>query len=106
MASSVSQTTRPDRLGPWALIGHLSEYQQLLAVLDTRPGLVVLAADPLSGASGVVRLTLEELSTPSIYVDARGSLDEMDLGMAIGDAAVAAFRPEAAAWWAGTAPPS
>ena len=70
MASSVSQTTRPDRLGPWALIGHLSEYQQLLAVLDTRPGIVVLAADPLSGASGVVRLTLEELNTPTIYVDA------------------------------------
>jgi hypothetical protein len=37
------------------LIGHLSEYQRLLTVLDAQPGTVVVAADPLSGASVVVR---------------------------------------------------
>lgn len=99
-------TPHPSPEASRALIGHLSEYQRLLTVLDAQPGLVVLAADPLSGASAVVRLVLEELASPTVYVDARGALDEMDLGMAIADAAVDALRPEASAWWAGTAPPS
>jgi hypothetical protein len=86
-----------------ALIGHLSEYGRLLSVLDSDPGLLVLAADPLSGASEIVRLALEELVMRTVYVDARGALDERDLAMAIADAAVPALRPEAGAWWAGSA---
>ena len=99
-------TPDPQRDASRVLLGHLSEYQRLLTVLDAQPGLVVLAADPLSGASAVVRLVLDELAAATVYVDARGALDEMDLGMAIGDAAVGALRPEASAWWSGTAPPS
>jgi hypothetical protein len=89
-----------------AILGHLSEYQRLVTVLGTQPGLVVLAADPLSGASALVRLVLKQLDSPVVYVDARGALDEIDLGMAIADAAVAALNPQASAWWAGSAPPS
>ncbi|MCP9491979.1 MAG: hypothetical protein MSC31_19200 [Solirubrobacteraceae bacterium MAG38_C4-C5] len=87
-----------------ALIGHLSEYNRLLAVLEAQPGVVVLAADPFSGTTGIVRQLLPELATPAVYADARGILDELDLAMAIADAAVTTLRPAAAAWWTGAAP--
>jgi len=96
---------RTSRDASRALIGHASEYQRLVTVLDAQPGVLVLAADPLSGASAVVRLALGKLGTPAVYVDARAASDEMDLAMAVADAAVGALRPPASAWWAGTAPP-
>src|SRR2546421_6518039 len=98
------ETPAPPAIAARALIGHLSEYQRLLAVLDAQPGTVVVAADPLSGASAVVRSALEELGAASVYVDARGALDDTDLAMAIADAAVGVFRPEASAWWTGSSP--
>src|SRR3954451_9439625 len=96
-----SKTQAPPAVPARTLIGHLSEYQRLLTVLDAQPGTAVVAAEPLSGASAVVRSALEELSAPCVYVDARGALDDTDLAMAIADAAVGVFRPEASAWWTG-----
>lgn len=87
-----------------ALIGHFSEYDRLLAVLEAQPGLVVLAADPFSGATGIVRQLLPGLAAPTVYADARGVLDELDLGMAVAGAAVATLQPAATAWWTGAAP--
>ena len=87
-----------------AVIGHLSEFERLRALLDALPGIVVLAADPLSGASGVVRAALAVSPHPAVYADARGAQDATDLAICIADAAIAALRPEANGWWRGTAP--
>lgn len=103
MASEPRPTRSDD--GPRALIGRLGEYDRLLRVLDTQPGLLAVAADPLSGTTGVIRAVLPELEAASIYVDTRGLLDETYLAMAIADATVTALRPGARAWWMGTSAP-
>lgn len=87
-----------------SLIGHLSEYQMLLDTLDQQPGLHALIADPFSGTSHMLRAAVAALSYPGLYIDARPLADELDLAMAIGDAAVHVLRPGAAAWWDGVAP--
>lgn len=87
------------------LIGHLSEYQSLLVELDEQPGLHPLIADPFSGTTEVLRTALIEISYPSLYVDARSLVNELDLAMAIGDSAIRTLQPAAEAWWTGIAPP-
>jgi hypothetical protein len=83
------------------LLGRLSEHRELQGQLVERPGLLVVEADPLSGTSGVVKHAVAELSYPSVYVDARGAGDAMDLAMLIADSTVKALQPKAAAWWLG-----
>ena len=95
-------TITPPRL----LIGRLAEYQELLGVLDSRQGLTVIAADPWSGTSAVVRSAIEEISWPCVLVDARSCTDELDLAMAIADATVATLAPQASGWWQRLAPPA
>jgi len=86
------------------LLGRVSEHRELLGQLVERPGLLVLEADPLSGTSGVVKHALAELGYPSVYVDARGAGDAMDLAMVLADKTVQTLRPKAAAWWLGDVP--
>lgn len=95
-------TPTPSRL----LIGRLAEYQELLTVLDSRQGLTILAADPWSGMSAVLRSAIEALAWPCILVDARSCTDELDLAMAIADATVTTLAPEAAGWWQRLSPPA
>ncbi len=88
------------------LIGRLAEYEELLGVLDTHQGLTVISADPWSGTSALLQSAVEELQASCVLVDARRCADELDLAMAIADAAVTALAPDAAGWWDGTAPPA
>lgn len=89
-----------------ALIGRLAEYRELLDLLTQRPGLTVIAADPLSGTTALVGSVIDELDGAHVVVDARSCADGLDLAMAVADAAVDRLAPEATAWWTGTAPPS
>lgn len=88
------------------LIGRLAEYQELLDTLGQRPGLTVIAADPLSGMSALLASVLEELHGSQVLADARSCADGLDLAMAVADAAVERLAPEAMAWWTRAAPPS
>jgi hypothetical protein len=88
------------------LTGRLAEYTELLEVLAERPGLTIVWGDPWSGTSALLAAAMDELDGARLIVDARGCADALDLGMLIADAAVAGFAPDAAAWWAGTAPPA
>ncbi len=89
-----------------ALVGRLAEYRELLDLLAQRPGLTVVAADPLSGTTALLGSVIEELDGARVIVDARRCGDGLDLAMAVADAAVEGLAPEATAWWTGTAPPS
>lgn len=100
--SDATTTPTPSRL----LIGRLAEYQELLSVLDSRQGLTIVAADPWSGTSAIVRSATEEIDWPCVLVDARSCTDELDLAMAIADATVTTLAPEAAGWWKRLAPPA
>jgi len=100
--SDASTTFTPERL----LIGRLAEYEELVGVLDSRQGLTIVAADPWSGTSAVVRSAIEEIAWPCVLVDARPCTDELDLAMAIADATVSSLAPEAAGWWQRLAPPA
>lgn len=88
------------------LTGRIAEYQELLDVLDQRPGLTVISSDPWSGTSALLAAAIDELHGTRVLVDARSCADSRDLAMAIADTAIATLAPEAAAWWAQTAPPS
>src|ERR1700691_6433580 len=88
------------------LTGRLAEYQELLDVLDQRPGLTVISSDPWSGTSALLAAAPDELSGTHILVDARSCSDNRDLAMAVADTAIAALAPEAAAWWTQAAPPA
>lgn len=89
-----------------ALTGHLAEYGELLDLLAERPGLVVVAADPLSGTSALLATATVALDGACVFCDARSCLDDVDLGMAIADSAVAKLMPEAEAWWMGEGAPA
>lgn len=89
-----------------ALTGHIAEYQELLDVLDQRPGLTVISGDPWSGTSALLVAAVERLHGTRVRVDARSCRDSRDLAMAIADTAVAQLAPDTAAWWEHAAPPS
>lgn len=88
------------------LTGHVAEWGQLLDVIAERHGLTVVVADPKSGTSALLSHALKQSDAAYAQVDARNCSDALDLAMSIGDAAVRALVPEAAAWWAGQASPS
>lgn len=92
------------------LTGHLADYGELLGLLAERPGLVVVAGDPLSGTSALleeVRSALEvEGGGTYLRTDARSCQDTLYLAMAIADLVVGALAPEAEAWWMGEAAPA
>lgn len=88
-----------------ALTGHLAEYGELAELEAERPGLLVVAGDPLSGTSALLTTMAESLEGACIYCDARTCLDVVDLAMAIADRAVSVLAPEAEAWWMGEAAP-
>lgn len=88
------------------LTGRIAEYQELLDVLDQRPGLTVISGDPWSGTSALLAAAIDELRGTRILVDARSCSDSRDLTMAIADTAIAVLAPEAAAWWTQAAPPA
>jgi hypothetical protein len=101
------ETTPTEAAGLAAVLtGRIAEYQELLGLLDARPGLTVVEADPWSGTSALLRAALQELDGDWVLVDARSAADALDLAMAIADAAVERLEPEAAAWWTGNAPPT
>lgn len=86
------------------LTGRIAEYQELLDVLDQRPGLTVISSDPWSGTSALLAAVTDELHGTRILVDARNCSDSRELAMAVADAAIAALAPEAVAWWTQGAP--
>jgi hypothetical protein len=88
------------------LTGRIAEYQELLDVLDQRPGLTVISSDPWSGTSALLAAAIDELHGTRVLVDARSCTDSHDLAMAIADTAIAQLAPDAAAWWAEAAPPA
>ncbi len=88
------------------LTGRIAEYQELLDVLDQRPGLTVIAGDPWSGTSALLAAAIDELHGTRVLVDARGCSDGRDLAMAIADTAIAQLAPDAAAWWSQASPPA
>jgi len=88
------------------LTGHLAEYGELLQLLAERPGLLVVAGDPLSGTSALLATATAALEGTYVNCDARSCLDSLDLAMAIGDAVVKTLAPDAEAWWMGLAPPA
>jgi hypothetical protein len=88
------------------LSGHVSEWGELLLLLEERRGLTVIVADPLSGTSALLAAALDSNTVPSVLVDARRCANSLDLAMAIADGAIAALAAEATAWWMGAAPPS
>lgn len=88
------------------LTGHVAEWGGILEVLSERHGFIVVVSDPLSGTSSLLAEALTENDQPHLLVDARRCVDELDLAMAIGDAAISALAPEASDWWLGAAPPA
>lgn len=88
------------------LTGHVTEWGELLGLLQERRGLTVIVADPLSGTSGLLAGALGQSERPSVHVDARRCATPLDLAMAIADSAIAALSPDANAWWMGAASPS
>jgi hypothetical protein len=86
------------------LTGRIAEYQELLDVLNQRPGLTVISGDPWSGTSALLSTAIDGLHGTRVLVDARSYSDGRDLAMAISDAAIAQLAPDAAAWWAQAAP--
>lgn len=88
------------------LTGRIAEYQELLDVLDQRPGLTVVSSDPWSGTSALLAAAIDELHGTRVLVDARSCTDSRDLAMVIADTAIAQLAPDAAAWWTEAAPPA
>lgn len=88
------------------LAGHVAEWRELVESVRAHVGLIVLAADPLSGTSRLLDAALRESDERHIHVDVRLCADTRDLATAIADAAVAAMAPEALAWWQGLGPPA
>lgn len=88
------------------LTAHLAEYGELLQLLAERPGLLVVAGDPLSGTSALLATASAEVEGTYVNCDSRSCRDSLDLAMAIGDAAVKALAPDAEAWWKGLGPPA
>lgn len=91
---------------PEVLTGRLTEYGELVEVLEERLGLVVVSADPLSGATDLLRTALEWVDDLHVSVDARACAGSMDLAMAIADAVVSKLIPGAASWWTSSKPAS
>jgi hypothetical protein len=87
------------------LTGHVAEWGQLLQTLDQRLGLTVIVADPRSGTSAMLESAMLE-SGGGFVVDARRCSNAVDLAQSIADEAVAAYQPDAGAWWASTEIPS
>lgn len=101
MTSSDVSSVSADRV----LVGRRAEYEELLLVMETGQGLIVVSADPWSGTSALLRAVNKETHTASVLVDARACQVQLDLAMAIADTAVAAFRPQSADWWRSENPP-
>jgi hypothetical protein len=91
-----------------ARIGHLPEYTDLRELLAEQPGLVVVAADPLSGTSALLATVQDDLAEEGDYLrcDARSCQDSLDLAMAIADSVVHSLAKDAEAWWMGEAAPA
>jgi hypothetical protein len=87
------------------LTGHVAEWGQLLQTLDQRLGLTVIVADPRSGTSAMLESAMLEAGG-GFVVDARRCSNAVDLAQSIADGAVAAYQPDAGAWWASTEIPS
>lgn len=98
--------TAQEAVNAEVLTGHIAEYQEVLDVLDERPGLTVISGDPWSGTSALLAAAIDELHSTRVLVDARSCADGRDLAMAIIDTAIAQLAPDASAWWAQAAPPS
>src|SRR5580658_266638 len=67
------------------LTGRIAEYQELLDVLDQRPGLTIISSDPWSGTSALLAAAIDELHGTRVLVDARSCADSRDLAMVIAD---------------------
>jgi hypothetical protein len=80
----------------------MSEHQELAIRLAEHPDLLVIESDPLSGASVLLALALEDADRPTVVVDARVAGGAPDLAMAIATAGMMRLVPQAASWWNGT----
>jgi hypothetical protein len=101
------QATAEDAITETRLLaGHVAERRELAVSIQEHLGLIVLAADPLSGTSTLLEAGLRQSGEQYVRVDARRCADMRDLAMAIADAAVGVLAPEALAWWQGSAPPA
>jgi len=97
--SASTPTADPQAPAAHWLIGRLSEHRDLLDRLQAEPPLLVIEADPLSGTSALLALTVSDLETTTLAVDARAADGSLDLAQQIAATAVTAFAPDAAAWW-------
>lgn len=100
--SASTPTADPQAPAARWLIGRLGEHRDLVARLQAEPPLLVIESDPLSGTSALLALTVRDLDTPRLTVDARTADSALDLAQQIATGAVSAFEPEAAAWWNGS----
>jgi len=91
-----------------AFLGHADSFSELLSVFSDRPGLTVLACDPLSGASALltaaVNVKPSAPGAPVVVVDASRAFSSPDLAAMIAAQSVAVLRPGSAAWWRGEEP--
>lgn len=81
------------------LLGLIAEYTELLDRLAERQRILVIEADPLSGASAVLGAALDASELRAIVVDARAAAGANDLAVSIATGAIATLAPEASAWW-------
>ncbi len=88
------------------MTGRIDEYRELCDLLREQMGLLVLSADPWSGTTPLVRAALDAQDRLAVLVDARNTVDLLDLGLAIADAAVRQLEPAALGWWTGSSPPA
>ena len=88
------------------LTGRVSEWGELLGVLEERHGLTVVVSDPWSGTSSLLVAAADEVGKSCALVDARSCADTLDLATSLADCAVATHAAEALGWWLGTTPPA
>lgn len=93
-----------------AFLGQADAWNELLAVFSDRPGLTVLACDPLSGSSALLTAAAHVKPSapgaPVVFVDAASAFSTADLAAMIAAQSVAVLRPGSAAWWRGEEPPA
>lgn len=91
-----------------AFLGHAPAFTELLAVFSDRPGLTVLACDPLSGSSALLTAAVNVKpaapGAPVVVVDAVSAFTGPDLAAMIASKSVAVLRPGSHAWWRGQEP--
>jgi hypothetical protein len=99
VSTKTAESSVPSR-ARW-LIGLTSDHSELEIRLAERPELLVLESDPLSGASVLLAIALEDVNQPTVLVDACVDGSALDLAMAIATAGVARLAPQALSWWNG-----